>query len=246
MNRNIFHYVIAIASVCLLASCGSRYQEPPFGGMNGRVQKVTITHMDPEMWHTNYDRILFIGTSIYDINGNEICSANIDSTGRVLTESESLFENGVCVRSTRKAGNRVIGRLDLVSNGKNKLEYKKETNGQVVTMTIGKSSFGRRHKSKVSENGALTGISIIKTDRYGYPVKITTKDPRTGSTTVETNLLDDRHNVKEKHSFADGKEDITYIEYRKFDEHGNWREARTFNRLKFPVEVLLRDIEYWD
>ena len=115
-------------------------------------------------------------------------------------------------------------------------------------MTVKKSSFFRKHKSVVSENGTVITIRTIKTDRDGYPVMITTDDPRTGSKTVETNILDDRHNVKEKHSVVDGnekEEEITYIEYRDFDEQGNWREARTFNRFKFPVEVLLREIEYW-
>lgn len=248
MRKSIIPYIIIIAGMCLAVSCGNRYQDPPFGGMNGRVQKVTITHKDPEVYHTTYDRIIFIGTSVYDMNGNEICSAVMDSTGRILSESESLFENGVSIRSTRKAGNRVVARLDLISNKGNKLEYRKESNGQISTMTVKKSSLFRKHKSVMSENGTVITIRTIKTDRDGYPVMITTEDPRTGTKTVETNILDDRHNVKEKHTVTDGNEDdkeVTYIVYKDFDEQGNWREARTFNRFKLPVEVLLRDIEYW-
>ena len=218
--------------------------------MKGKVQKVTVWHHMPEVWRVNTqgEDIMSIDALAYDIYGNEICSARMDSTGQIESEAESLFENGVSIRSTRKAGNRMIARLDLISNKGNKLEYRKESNGQVVTMTVKKSSFFRKHKSVVSENGTVITIRTIKTDRDGYPVMITTDDPRTGSKTVETNILDERHNVKEKHSVVDGnekEEEITYIEYRDFDEQGNWREARTFNRFKLPVEVLLREIEYW-
>lgn len=246
--RNRLFNIGAVIAICILASCSTRYQEPPFGGMNGRVQKVTITHKDPEVWHTTYEKVLFIGTSVYDVNGYEICSALMDSAWNIVSESENLFENGNCVRSIRKSGNRVVARLDLFSGDKNKLEYKKEVNGQIVTMTVKKSSFFRRHKSVVSENGKVTTISIIQTDRYGYPVKITTTDTQTATKTVETNVLDDKHNIIEKHAIVNGnkdEEEVTFIEYRKFDEHGNWLEARSFNRHRLPMEVLLRDIEYW-
>ena len=33
---------------------------------------------------------------------------------------------------------------------------------------------------------------------------------------------------------------------RKLDEHGNWKDARTYNQYGFPEEVLVREFEYWE
>ena len=246
--------ILALFCCIVLSSCGSRYKELPFSGMNGRVQKVTIWHLMPEMWYAGNhgSDIMYINASIYDVEGNEICSAVMDSTERIQAVAESLFENGVCVRSTQKAGSKTVARINLVSKDKGVLEYNKEMNGRVVRMTVKESSFGRRHKSVVTEDGKVTTISIIKTDRQGYPEKITISEPLTGKKTVETNIFDENHNVIEKHVIThngeDGKEDeqITYTQYGDLDDHGNWKDCRTYNQYHLPVEVLVREFEYWE
>jgi len=234
----------------VFSSCGSKgYQELPFGGMKGRVQKVTVTHKEPEMWHVGKTKtdVMSIDALVYDLNGNEICSAQMDSAGIILGEAESLFENGVCIRSSQKSGNRVIARLSLVSQEKNKLVYNKEVLGNMVKMTVKKSSFGRRYKTEVIEDGKTVTISIIKTNRKGYPIKINEKHPETGFEAHQFNVYDEDYNLIEKHvnTSDEEKEEIIYTKYSDFDEKGNWLEARTFNRNGFPIEVLVREIEYW-
>jgi regulator of extracellular matrix RemA (YlzA/DUF370 family) len=248
----IIRYCVILAVLVMaivMSSCGSGYQDMPFGGMKGRVQKLTVIHKEPEMWHTGKKStdVMSIEASAYDINGNEICSAQMDSAGRVLGEAESLFENGVCIRSTQKSGKRVIARLNLLSHTKHTLEYKKEVLGKSVRMVVKKSSFGRRHKSVVIEDGNTVTISVIRTDRNGYPVKIKEVQPQTGFEALQLNVYDDDHNLIEKRvkTSDEEKEEIIYTKYSDFDEKGNWREARTFNRNGFPVEVLVREIEYW-
>ena len=239
----------------ILASCGGdRYKEIPFAGMQGRVQKATVWHLMPEMWYAGNrgTDIMYTNVSIYDVEGHEICSAVMDSAGHIMSETESLFENGVCVRSTQKAGNRTIARLSLISKDRNTLQYNKENNGRIVRMTVKKSSFGRRHKSVVTEDGQITTISIIRTDRQGYPLKITITEPQTGNKTVETNKFDENHNVIEKHIFThngkNGKDEerITYTDYGETDDHGNWKDARTYDEFRLPSEVLVREFEYWE
>ena len=46
----------------------------------------------------------------------------------------------------------------------------------------------------------------------------------------------------------DGKEEdqIIYSKYEEVDEHGNWTNCRTFNKHHLPVEVLVRELEYWE
>ena len=89
-----------------------------------------------------------------------------------------------------------------MTQDKGTLEYNKEMNGRTTRMKLKKSSFGNRHKSVVTEEGKVTTISIIKTDRQGYPVKIIVKEPQTGNKTVETNIFDENHNVIEKHNVS--------------------------------------------
>lgn len=254
MKRNVLLSFMIAAAMCLaLSSCG-KYKELPFGGMNGRVQQVTIWHLMPEIWYANQrgSDIMYINKSIYDVYGNEICSAVMDSIERVQAEAESLFENGVCVRSTQKSGSRTIARLNLISNHNGTLTYSKEMNGRTVRMTVKESNFMRRHKSVVTEDGKVTTVSIFKTDRQGYPYKIIITEPQTGSRTVETNKFDENHNVIEKHVITrqgkDGKEEehITYTQYGDLDEHGNWKDCRTYNEYHLPVEVLVREFEYWE
>ena len=254
MKKNIIMrsaVILLIVSSALMSSCGGgRYHDRPFGGMNGRVQKVTLFHLMPEMWYAGNvgTDIMYTNTTVYDLEGNEICSALIDSGGYIQVETENLFENGVSVRSVQKSGGKTLVHMNLVSdNKKGVLEYNKEMNGHMVRMVVKKSSLGRRHKSVVSEDGKVIMTSVIKTDRKGYPVRITTKDAVKGVVTVELNTLDDKHNVIEKHvTTDDGKpERITFIEYGGFDEYGNWLDARTYNDLRLPEEVLVREIEYW-
>ena len=251
-SRTVIRYCAVLAVVAIsfvLSSCGSGYQEIPFGGMKGRVQKVTVIHKEPEMWHGNraYSDVMSMEASAYDINGNEICSAQMDSAGIVLGEAESLFDKGVCIRSTQKSGNRVIARLNLLSNTKRTLEYNKEVLGNTVRMVVKKSSFGRRHKTVVIEDGEIVNISIIKTDRKGYPIEVKEKHPQTGFEAYQLNIYDDNCNLIEKHvTTSDEKqEEIIYTKYSEFDEKGNWIKARTSNRNHLPVENLERVIEYW-
>ena len=257
MKRNPIRLsLIILAVVCsaMIASCGERYHELPYGGMNGRVQKVTMWHLMPEMWYAGNrgSDVMYITTSIYDVYGNEICSAVMDSAERVQAEAESLYENGVCVRSTQKSGNKTIARINLLSNKRGTLEYNKEMNGRIVHMTVKESSLGRRHKSVVTEDGKVTTISVVQTDRQGYPIKITTTEPETGNKTEETNIFDEHHNIIEKHvktlNGETGKEEeeITYTDYGGMDEHGNWTDCRTYNKFRLPVEVLFRDFVYWE
>ncbi|MBO7049267.1 MAG: hypothetical protein J6W42_01465 [Bacteroidaceae bacterium] len=247
--------IMAVSFTAMLTSCsGGRYHELPFGGMNGHVQKVTIWHLMPEMWYAGNrgTDVMYVNTSIYDVFGNEIGSAVLDSAERVVAQAESYFENGVCVRSVQKAGNRTVARISLVSDKDGVLEYNKEMNGSVIRMTVKETSFLRRHKSVVTEDGKVTTISIIKTDRDGYPVKIITTEPQTGNKTIETNKFGDNHTVIEKHVVTingeDGKkeEEITYTDYGDLDDHGNWKDCRTYNKFRLPTEVLFRDFEYWD
>ena len=242
---------ISLLTSAVMVSCGGNsYKELPFGGMNGRVQKVTIWHLRPEMWQgaSKKTDVMYMNASVYDVNGFEICSAVMDSAGRIQAQAESLFEDGVCVRSTQKAGDKVIAQINLRSSDKNVLEYDKRMGSDRVRMTITEKNHGRTHISTVKENGIITQISEIRTDRQGYPVRITISNPQTGFKSVETNIFDERHNVKEKHvesTDEDNPEETTYTDYGGFDEHGNWTEARTYNGRRLPVEVLIREIEYW-
>ena len=247
--------ILTVFCSAIFASCGSdSYKDIPFGGLNGRVQKVTVWHLMPEMWYAGNrgTDIMYTNVSVYDVEGNEICSAVMDSAGHIMSQTESLFENGVCIRSVQKAGNRTIARINLRSNKKNILEYSEEKNRQIIDMTVRKSSFGRRHKSVVTEDGQVITISIIKTDRQGYPVKIIITEPQTGNRIVETNKFDENHNVIEKHVFThngkNGKDEekITYTDYSGADDHGNWVDARTYDEVRLPSEVLVREFEYWD
>ena len=254
ISRGQLAVLMAVFCSLVMISCSDGYQEKTFGGMHGRVQKVTVYHMMPELWYANFigTDVMYVNTSIYDVYGNEICSAVMDSAERVLVETENLFEDGVCTRSTQKAGGRINARINLISKDKGTLVYSKETNGRTVRMTVKESSFLRRHKSVVSEDGQVTTVSIVKTDRKGYPLKITVTEPLSGNMSVETNRFDANHNVIEKHVITrvgkDGKEkeEITFTDYGEVDDHGNWKDCRTYNDLHLPVEVLVREFEYWE
>lgn len=242
--------ILVLTMGIFLLSCGDGgYKDLPFGGMNGQVQKVTVWHRMPEVWHVNVpgSDLMSIDALAYDIYGNEICSARMDSTGQIETEAESLFENGVCIRSVQKIGGRVIARLNLLSNDGSTLVYSKDIAGDVVRMKVEKSSFGRRYKSVVSENGKITSVNTIKTDRKGHPVWIKEVNPQTGSEIIQKNTYDENNNLIEKHVSVKGeeKEDVLYLDYTRLDEQGNWLEAHTFNRNRLPVEILVREIEYW-
>ena len=242
--------VAAVIFAAVLTSCAGRYQELPFGGMNGRVQKVTVWHHMPEMWYAGESGtdVMYVNSSAYDIRGNEICSAVMDSAQRIQAETENVWEAGVCARSIQKQNGRVVARLQLNVRKGNMLVYNKVVNGETVQMTVKETRMGRRYKSEVSEDGKLVMTSVIVTDRDGYPLKITTDNIQTGVQTVETNIFDENHNVIEKHvkSSDNPVEDITYTVYGDLDEHGNWKDARTYNRLRLPSEVIFRDFEYWD
>ena len=178
MKRNVLLSFMIAAAMCLaLSSCG-KYKELPFGGMNGRVQQVTIWHLMPEIWYANQrgSDIMYINKSIYDVYGNEICSAVMDSIERVQAEAESLFEDGVCVRSTQKSGSRTIARLNLISNQNGTLTYSKEMNGRTVRMTVKESNFMRRilidfdvHDTRTADDDALQILRVVVLQRAVDP-----------------------------------------------------------------------------
>ena len=221
--------------------------------MKGRVQKVTVWHLMPELWYAGNKGtdVMYVIVSIYDVYGYEVCSARLDSAERVQSETENLFENGVCKRSTTKAGGRTLAQMNLVSEKKGTLEYSKELNGRRVRMTVKQTSIGRRHKSVIAEDGKVVTISVMRTDGSGNPVKVTEKEPQTGKKTVQTNIYDENQNIIEKHittwnEEGEKEENIVYIKYGDLDEHGNWKDARTYNQYGFPEEVLVREFEYWE
>lgn len=254
MNSIFKRTVPALFSLLFMLSCSEGYQVKPFGGMNGRVEEVTMYHLRPEMWYAgpHHTDVMYVSESAYDIYGNEISSVLMDSISRVQSVTESLFENGVCVRSTQKAGlSRTVAQIVLKSRKGGVTEYTETLNGRFVKLVVKERSFLRRHKSKVIEDGCLTRISTITTDRAGYPVKIVTETPADTIKVVETNTFDERHNVIEKHivTFRPNKEpyeDVIYTDYLVFDEHDNWTEARTYINARLPHEVLFREIKYWE
>lgn len=255
MKKSILCLSLIILSVCIsvLSSCSGRYQEKPFDGMKGRVQKVTVWHLMPELWYAGNKGtdVMYVNVSIYDVYGYEVCSALMDSAERIQSETESLFENGVCKRSTTKAGGRTLAQMNLVSEKRGTLEYSMEQNGRRFRMTVKQSSIGRHHKSVITEDGKVVTISTIRTDRLGNPVKVTEKEPQTGKKTVETNMYDENQNIIEKHittwnEEGEKEENIVYTKYGDLDEHGNWKDARTYNQYGFPEEVLVREFEYWE
>ena len=254
MNRRQLAVLVAVLCSMVMISCGNRFKEKPFGGLNGRVQKVTVYHLMPEVWHAGSGGtdVMKIITSIYDVYGNEIYSAVQDSAERVQVETESLYEDGVSIRSSQKSGGRTVATLNLISKDKGTLEYNKEMNGRFTRMTVKESSFLRRNKSVVTENGKVTTVSVVKTDRQGYPVKITITDSNQGTKSIQTNRFDENHNIIEKHLYTEYDIDGTHeqssiiFEYGEMDEHGNWKDCRTYNEFRIPLEVLVREIEYWD
>ena len=254
MNRRRLAVLLAVFCSLVMISCGNRYKEKPFGGMNGRVQKVTVYHLMPEVWYAGFEGtdVMYVNTSIYDVYGNEICSATMDSAERVQVETESVFEDGVSVRSSQKSGGRTVATLNLMSKDGNTLVYNNEMNGMITRMTVKQSSFLRRHKSVVTEEGVVAEVRKIRTDRQGYPVKITVTDSKKGVKTVQTNEFDENHNVIRKHLYteylSDGihEQSSVIMEYGDPDDHGNWKDCRTFNEFRMPLEVLVREIEYWD
>lgn len=243
-------FILSMAVAVILVSCSRSYKEPSFGGLNGRVQEVTTSHRMPQMWFAgNHGTdVMYMNKSVYDINGFEICSAVMDSIGRVQSEAESLFENGLCLRSVQRAGGKVLARLTLVTAENGLMEYSKEINGRIIRMVVRESRFGCRFKSVVTEDGTIVTESLIRTDIKGNPVYVRVMDHPTGLITEERNTFDKNHNIVEKHiTRNDGsKEEVVYTEYFEFDEDGNWTEARTFNSYRFPVEVINREIKYWE
>ena len=230
MRKSIICSLLILLTGCIsvFSSCGgNHYQEKPFDGMKGRVQKVTVWHLMPELWYAGNKGtdVMYVNVSIYDVYGYEVCSALMDSAERIQSETESLFENGVCKRSTTKAGGRTLAQMNLVSEKKGTLEYSMEQNGRRFRMTV--------------------------KQRSGNPVKVTEKEPQTGKKTVETNMYDENQNIIEKHittwnEEGEKEENIVYTKYGDLDEHGNWKDARTYNQYGFPEEVLVREFEYWE
>lgn len=247
---SIFRLWAVVVLAAFVLSCNSDgYQDIKFGGMNGNVQSVTVTHREAEVWHVNErgTDVMYKERSSYDMDGYEISSARLDPAGHVESEAENIFENGVCLRSSQKVNGRVVACLTLLEKKKGQLEYNSELNGRIDRMIVKKRSFGRRHKTTVIQNGVVTSISVMRTDRDGYPVKITETDAKTGSKIIQVNVYDENHNITKKSVTMDGeeKDQIVYTNYSGYDAQGNWTEARTFNRNHLPIEILEREIIYW-
>lgn len=245
MKKSIY---LLFLTLTVISCADPGYKEVPFGGMKGRVQEVTNRVRMPEMWfagNTGSD-VMSVNKSIYDINGNEICSAIIDTTGVVESEAESLFENGICVRSVNKSYGHIIARLNLSSQKDGILEYLQEMNGRNVRLSVKKTSFLGWHRTEISENGKLTSINVVRTDLKGYPKSLKFMDGQGNILTRETNKYDKRHNIIEKHVLNGNEERIVYTDYISFDEHGNWTQARTYNKHRLPEHIVERDIIYWE
>jgi hypothetical protein len=248
MKKNAFLLVLFMT----LISCGRSYHELPFGGMNGKVEKVTEYHIMPEIWFAGFKGtdVMYMNATAYDINGNEICSAVMDSIGRIQAEAENIFENDICVRSTQRAGGRTIAQINFKERSGNRLVYDKIAGSKIIRMVVKENSFLRIFKSTVSEDGEKKMKNIIRINRHGYPVSVDVYDLQAGTSSHEKNTYDENNNLIEKcitRTDVAGKEklEMVYSQYLKFDEQGNWIEACTYNKNKLPVEVIRREIEYW-
>lgn len=245
MKKSIY---LLILTLTVISCADPDYKELPFGGMKGRVQEVTNRIRMPEMWfagNTGTD-VMSVNKSIYDIDGNEICSARIDTSGVVVSEAENLFENDICVRSVNKSYGHVIARINLSSQKDDILEYLQEMNGRNVRLSVKKTSFLGWHRTEISENGKLTVVNVVRTDLKGYPKSLKIMDGQGNILTRETNKYDKRHNIIEKHVLNGNEERIVYTDYITFDEHGNWTQARTYNKHRLPEHIVERDIIYWE
>ena len=241
--------LLAILTLVLGACTRQGFQQPPFGGMKGQVQEVTVYHITPPDWRTGNgnDSLMFIIASAYDTEGNEICSVRMDSDGRIQSQAESMFENGVCIRSTNENGaHKVLGRLELVSHEKGLLVYDSYSGSKVSHMEVRERKLFRKYRSTVTNDGKVTMTSIIKTDAQGRPVSISSTDA-SGKEIIEENVFSSDGDIIEKHVKAAGTtlDDITRTEYTAFDDHGNWIEARTYNKIRMAREILRREIKYW-
>lgn len=245
MKRDILLFTLL---PLLALSCSPRkYSEPPFGGMKGRVEMVKTWHLMPDVWRAGTDKseIMYITVAAYDPAGNEICSALLDSLENIQSEAENIFDNGLCIRSTEKSYGLTVGELKLVSAKGKALEYDRIAANRSTRIKVEETYRFRRSRSTVSEDGVPVSKSIILTDKQGYPLEVRRTDKRTGVESRDVNTYDVDHNIIEKHSFTPDGEEILYIEYSGFDEHGNWLEATVVNRYNLPVEVLRREIKYW-
>lgn len=244
--------VVLALFLIIMVSCNRSYHELPFGGMNGKVQKVTEYHKMPEMWfagHTGTD-VMYMNSAVYDDQGHEIASAVMDSLGRIQAEAESVFENDISIRSIQRAGGRTLARLNFRERSGNTMLYDRIVDNKIINMTVQESFSFRKYKRVVSEEGVVTTTDIIRVNRKGYPVKVDVFDVKGGTSSHEKNKYDKKNNITEKSIIrmdVAGKEtfDTVYIKYTVFDEQGNWTEARTFNKNRLPVEVIARQIEYW-
>jgi len=249
MKRYNMKHIIRLAVIAVSFSACSRqgYHQAAFGGMKGQVQEAVIYHIMPPDWRTSHDSLMYISASAYDIEGNEIYSVLMDSLGRIQSQAESMFEKGICIRSTQKSGaHKVIAQIDLESAGKGRLTYSKKTGNKSTTMEIKERRWFKRYKSTVWEDGQCTTASIIKTDANNRPVQVSTTDMY-GQEILEENTFSEAGDIVEKHvrTVGTNRDDVTTTEYTKFDDKGNWIEARTYNKIHMAREILRREIKYW-
>ncbi len=234
-----------------LAACSDQsYRQPLFGGMKGRVREVRMYHILPEEWRMNSipDTVMYINVSAYDIYGNEILSVLMDSAGRIQSQAESMFENGVCVRSIQKNGaNRTVAEMRLVSHENGLSVYDQKRGGRTERLEVREKKRFGKYTSRVTLDGRVSMVSTITTDASGLPVEVVTVDA-SGKETVQKNTYSADGDIIEKHILKENgtRDDVTTTQYVRFDEKGNWIEARTFNRIGMTNEYLLREIEYWD
>ncbi len=248
---NIRKIALFVALSLSFTACSRQgYVQPPFGGMKGRVREVRMYHIMPDEWRFNSitDTVMYINAAVYDIYGNEIMSALMDSAGRIQSQSESMFENGVCTSSCQKnAAGRTVAEMHLVLHKKGLTVYNQKRGGRTERLEVREMKRFGRYKSVVTLDGKQTMESTITANDAGLPVELVTVDA-SGKETIQKNTYSAGGDIIEKHILKENgtRDDVTTTEYIRFDENGNWIEAHTFNRIGMTNEYLIREIEYWD
>ncbi len=242
--------LFGVLALSFVACSRQGYVQPPFGGMKGRVREVRMYHIMPDEWRLNSitDTVMYINATVYDIYGNEIMSVLMDSAGRMQSQTENMFENGVCISSTQKNGaRRTVAEMHLVSHSKGLTVYNQKRAGRTERLEVRERKRFGKYTSVVALDGKTTMESTITANDAGLPVEIVTVDA-SGKETVQKNTYSADGDIVEKHILKENgtRDDVTTTEYIRFDEKGNWIEAHTFNRIGMTNEFLIREIEYWE
>lgn len=242
--------LLLVLTAAAFAACSRQsFEQPAFGGLKGRASEVKMYHILPVDWRmaNSSDTVMYINASAYDLLGNEIESVLMDSTGRIQSQAQSQFENGVCTHSIqRSASGRTVAEMRLVSSRKGLTVYEQKRADRTEHMEVKERKLFGRYTSVVTVDGKVTMKSTIRTDADGRPVEIITTDAA-GNETIQKNTYSEDGNIIEKHVITENgnKDDVTTTKYVRFDKQGNWIEARTFNKVGMASENLVREIKYW-